>query len=158
MTNTQDDGVTRLAFVVDDLGPSQASYSLITALNKWVGESNQNDGVVFLRQVGRPCTNCNFPLFSLNDLPGYRGHCIATSFDSAQVLMKTQGPKRIAYYMQNPDWLTQFRPFEEWREVFLGMPVLCRSDYHRDLFSQCWNRRPVIVGDFDIGGLLAVLP
>lgn len=158
------DGVTRLAFVVDGLGASQASYSLIKNLNAWLAGSVLRDGCVFARRVEAPCLACEFPVFSASDLANYRGACVATSFDAALELAGLQGPgiqgpRVLAYYAQDPEWTCQYRPFDEWRRVLLSphFKILCRSTYHQELFRRCWNVRPAVADDFDIGEILTWL-
>lgn len=148
--------LTRLAFVVDNLGASQASYLLIKKLNTWLAESLRHDGCVFVRHMGSPCSACNFPIFSINDLANYKGICIATSFDAAKELIHIQGPSSIAYYAQDPEWTYQYRPFDEWRAVMLNskFKIMCRSSYHQDLFKRCWNTSPAIIEDFNIQDII----
>lgn len=150
--------VAQIGFVVDNLGPGQASFLLIRRLNDWLSASPLNAACVFVREMQSPCLPCDFPIFSLGDLFAFRGHAVATTFDSALSLAAVQGPISRTYYLQNIEWLYQYRPFEEWAGVFKNprFHIAVRSPYHRSLCAQCWNVSPAVVEDFAIDSLMSI--
>lgn len=149
----------KVGFLVDDLGPSQSSYFLIRSLNGWLAKSHEHDAIVFQRTTVRPCSEPRFALFTATDLPGFQGPVISTSFSCAQQLLKTQGPCKLAYYMQDVEWLRQARSWEEWQSVFANehLQILTRGSSHARLFRQCWNREVSLVEDFNMEQILEAL-
>lgn len=146
----------QIAFLVDDLGPSQQSFFLIQALNKWLQGSTENDAAVFCRTSRPPCSSPAFPVFSLADFPGYPGVAVATNWACADFLLATQGPKKRAIYVQDLEWSRRPGAYEDWYRVY-GDPslhMLCRGPSHADVLSKAWNRAVNFVPYFDVNEIL----
>lgn len=151
----------RLGFLVNDLGPSQSSFFIIQSINEWVSKSRFNDAAVFCRNGRPPCSHPQFPIFSLADFPGYVGVAVATSFECADFLRQTQGPRHRVYYSQDLEWTRRAGRYEDWYAVYgdTSLQMLARCRDHAAIMQVAWNRPFQVIPDFDISQILeAVCP
>lgn len=139
-----------VAFLVEDLSASQANFFLIHSLNDWVKKGRE--GMVFARKFHPPCAKPNFAVFSLADFFGFHGTAVATTFDTASLLVKVHGPRRKALYMQDLDWHRRPGSFDEWRGVYgdPGLRLFARGEDHARVAARAWNKPAIPLTDFDI--------
>lgn len=147
----------KLGIAVNNLGPSQANFQLIRNANKLLDEMGNLDIIVFYENAVRACVSPEFATMQMTECWGFDGPVIATSYSTAEKLLKCPCPSRKVYYIWDLEWLRQRRHFNEHRSVY-GNPsllLIARSLSHSQVVAQAWNR-PVsaVVEDFDMSRLL----
>jgi hypothetical protein len=149
--------MNRIAFLVDNLGPSQSSYFLIDACNRWLAESPHNDAVVFVNSMTRPVIAPKFGVMQLAEVAGYTGIAVATSFPLAATLLQSHGPRQRYFYCQDLDWARQVAPASYWSDVYEHslLRLLARSASHAKLLAKTWGQSQVpVIDDFSVSEIL----
>jgi len=149
----------KLAFAVHDLGPSDLSLRLLTEGNRWVQEGVGNDLAVFYQEAARPPLTPFFSSCHLAEGWAYDGAVVATSFRTAELLLRFPSPRRKAFLAWDLDWLRDQYDFRRLRAVY-GNPdltIIARCEDHAKALSRCWNRGLVLTKGFDLRAIAEVM-
>jgi hypothetical protein len=94
----------------------------------------------------------------MNDVYTEEGICVATSYDSAKLLLKCPGRKQNAFFIGQADWYKSGLPFEELESIFSSphMTFLARDLLTQKLLKSQWGVNSHIIGDLDIHRILGV--
>ncbi len=152
---------TKLGFLVNNFGPSQFNYRLITGLNEALSKRNDLDAICFFENLVPPCLNTNFACMQSAELYGFDGIAVANDFFGAKKLISCPFPAKKFFYCWDLDWLRfKAKTFAELREVYGSseLTLLARGVDHKVIIEQAWNRSvAAVVDDLDITQLLNVL-
>jgi hypothetical protein len=148
--------MNKLGIAVWDLGPSQLSYLLITSANRLLASRSDLDVMVFYEALQRPPTPPNFSVLQICEGWCYNGPVVATTFNTAEKLLRFPSCPRRFFYVWNLEWLRwKTRSYARLRQVY-GSPditLLARCEEHADILSKLWNRPVQSVGEFDVARL-----
>lgn len=133
--------------MVDKLGKDQTSYTVTKELNrveKWCP-------ILFFFDYDEPMWTPNFARMQMEH-SFYFGHpVVATSLETAQLLIQCLGPTKKFYYMFNLDWLYYYDAEKKYRGIYQNpaLNLIVRNEDHARLVEKCWLRKPFIVEDFN---------
>jgi len=151
--------VTKLAVMVNNLGPSQLAYALITQANALVGDRYDLDIVALYDTLAKPCHAMNFAAMQAAEGWGFDGPVVATTLNTAAKVLNFPAASRKLFLVWDLEWLrTQRKTFRPLQAVY-GHPdltLLARSKDHAQAISDCWNRDSIVVEDFDLGRIIEV--
>jgi hypothetical protein len=146
----------KLGILVDNLGPSQMAYSLISRANKVVTEEPSKCITVFYETLALPCIPLSFAQMNAAEVYGLNWPIIATNLSTAQKLLKITGPTRRLFYVWDLEWLRiQQKDFRSLYNVYgdQRLQLITRGDSHRIAIRNAWGRDSAIVEDFDMAKL-----
>lgn len=152
--------LTRIGFLMDDLGPSQTNYTLIRNLNRWLAGGPTRDAVLFINNPGPPCIKPECAIMSADECAAYDGVLVATDFHSARRLLTVISAGAKVFYSADPVWMRGPGDFAAWQSVYADPRLLLavRSEDHRMLYEKLWHRPVVVWPDCDPASLGEVLP
>jgi hypothetical protein len=97
----------------------------------------------------------------LNELWGFHYPVVATSLNTAGDLIKNPSPTKKFFYVYDLEWIVfEQKDFLKLAEIYRHpeLEIICRSESHRQIFENCWNRKVnYIINNFDIEKLLKVI-
>jgi hypothetical protein len=142
-----------LGFLLDDLSPSQTTYSCIFNSNHYLAKNNNLTICLFFNEISYPCTYPLFPRFHSRDCIGFDGLLISTSVESSMFLKQNYRSQKV-FYIQDLEWE------RSWGKN-LNLDVLyepdiikvCRSEDHKNFIKK--TKTPInlidtIIDNFDI--------
>jgi hypothetical protein len=142
----------KLGIVLDNLGPSQLAYAVLSQANRLVTERSDVDVTVFYESLTRPCITPWFATMQMAEAYGFDGPVVATSLSSAAKLLRMPSCPRKFFLVWDLEWLRKPQPYENLKAVYFHseLTLLARGEDHAKAISDCWNRPADIVGDFDL--------
>lgn len=151
---------TRLGIAVRHLGASQLNFEIISQANDLVGSRMDVDVVGFFEEPRQACFHPAFATMQMMEGWGYEAPIVATTFTTAEKLLRFPACPRRMFYVHDLEWLRGGqRSYEHLRSVYASgqLLLIARSDDHRRLLEQLWNR-PVaaVMPSFDIEQLLSL--
>lgn len=151
-----------LGVFVNNLGPSQLAYSVITELNKLVKERTDIAPVVFTTEPNPPCAKIETGIFNQSEIWGFNGKVVATSLQGAHQLLQTPGQLERYFYIWDLEWLrmTQGFVYDELLKIYSDprLKLICRSQDHANIMKNNFNVEITgIVENFNIKELLEIL-
>jgi len=150
----------KLGFVVNNLGPSQLAYNLLTKANALLSQRYDLDLIVFYEQPARPCVIPNFSIMPLSETWGYDGPLVATDLSSAATLINLPNPGRKIFYVYDLEWTFEpKRPYRALQAIY-GHPeltILCRGEDHKGAIEDSWNVWATALGEIDPTTILEFL-
>jgi hypothetical protein len=149
--------MVKLGIAVKDLGPSQLNFNMIRAANSLVMSRPDIDIIGFYENIQRHCLAMNFAVMQIAEAFAFDGTVVATTFSTAEKLLRFPSPKKRLFYVWDLEWLRSPRtPYRTWQAVY-GNPeltLLARSQDHAKAIGQAWNREVGILEDFDLERVL----
>ena len=148
-----------IAAVINNLGPSQKAFYLIKEFNKTIGSTNLCSSVFFERSsipVVPPMFSCK----SISFLSSFHHNAIATSFEEANILLKSNNASKKFLYLWDLEWLRNPNKFSEACDLLLDkrLNIIARSDSHATMIDNFCNKKPIaIVDNWDLDTLLEVV-
>lgn len=149
----------KLGVLVSDLGASQQNYYLIKNANDLVGNRSDTDVVAFYESLSHPCMAMNFASMQLAECWSFDGVAVATTFSTAEKLIRFPGPRKRAFYCWDIEWLREKRMFRDAQSVY-GRPeliLLARCKDHAEVISDVWCREVTVVEDFNLEEIFGVV-
>jgi hypothetical protein len=144
--------MSKLGFIVPDLGPSQLSFGLIKAANDAVAVNPGLCVTVFYENIRLPCVCPHFACMHVAEAYLFDGSLIATSFSAAEKMARMPSSPRKLFYVWDLDWLRPWRrqSFNEHALVYgnESIELLARSGDHAKVIAQAWNRSVAVTPDF----------
>lgn len=132
----------KLGFIVPHLGASQLSYSLLRNINQAVANDVSIDYNIFYEDMQKPCINPGFCVLQIHEAYEYKYPLIATSFNTANKLIRFPGTTKKFFYVWDLEWL---RPksidYNQLAEVYQNseLQLICRSNSHKKAVEDAWN-------------------
>lgn len=137
----------KIAFLIDNVEYSELLFDIHLFTLEHVDD---NDIIIFFKNNGKPYIYPQCPTMNICDLYGYTGTAIATSIDTARILINAIGPQQKIFY-----------PYDLWTNLpsfgygnlasVFKHPMLekfCRSEYHQNLIENSFDEEYTIVDDF----------
>lgn len=131
--------------LVDNLGPNQLAYEIITQLNE-LGPTSPF--MVFYQNF---CPYIIYPRFScmhITEAWAQKGTTIATNLSTAMKLQDFVGPNHRFYYVYDTEWLRgKHRPYELFQKVYCdkSYKLIAKSENHALALANGFNNPPVFV-------------
>lgn len=139
------------AIVVKKIKLNQLSYLIKR-------ESENNTIIVFSQEENRMNTNNGYSICSVYDLWNYKGeNIIATDIDSCRIILKNPSVKKFFFYVWDLEWLrlNDF-DYESLYNIYGNEDIVlvARSHRHASAIQNCWNRKSLVVENFNIKEIL----
>lgn len=149
----------KVSVMVNDMGYSQLSTSLIRSFNKICESYAGIDTMAFYRDPSMAPITPLFSCMSYAEIWGYDGAVIATDLRMAKSLIEVTGPKKKYFYLWDLEWLRMPSPvYRELSDVYNSdsLELIVRSEHHSEIVSKCWKKPSLVMKDFDPEVLLAI--
>jgi hypothetical protein len=142
----------KLGISLDNLGPSQLAYAVLSQANRLVTERSDVDVTVFYETLARPCITPRFAHMQMAEAYGFDGPVVATSLSSAGKLLRMPACPKKLFLVWDLEWLRKPHAYENLKTVYCHseLTLLARGEDHAKAISDCWNRPVAVVGDFDL--------
>lgn len=141
----------KISFLVDNIEYSELLFDISLFVSRHIDD---HDILIFFKNNGKPYVYPQCPMMNICDLYGYTGSVVATSIDTARILISAVGPQQKIFY-----------PYDLWTSLpsfsygslasVIKHPSLekfCRSENHQNLIDNNFDEAYNTVENFD--GLL----
>lgn len=129
----------KISFLIDNIEQSELLYDISQFVNK---SNNEHDIIIFFKNHGVPYRTPSCPQMNICDLYGYGGSAIATSIDTARILINAVGPQEKIFYPYDVEWLS-FPTFSygQLNSIFNSKDLLkfCRSESHKKAIENSFD-------------------
>jgi hypothetical protein len=119
---------------VETFGPNQITLA-ITEVDKSLIFFRGSDELPFTPSIS--AMNCV-------DATGFRGIAIATDLESAKTVVSMPGPILRYFLVWDLEWMRGEHGKTHQELCYLyrnpSLPLIARSEYHREVIEKCWNR------------------
>jgi hypothetical protein len=142
-----------IGVILNDLTASQLSYFVVKNFNDYLDKHPKSHIICFYQEISQHSLPANFACMEISEIWGFEGPIIATTFESAEKLLGCATCPRPVFYLWDLEWLRTERDFASWRKVFADerMDIIVRSQSHKQIFEECWNRKVLgIVDNFNL--------
>lgn len=138
-----------LAFLVEDLNPSQLSFLLIKACNAL--SSVDISPIIFYNNLSKTMVEPNFACMNMSMFSYFRGVAVATSLETAKQLLQSNNNCKKYLYLWDLEWLRKNSDYMENLKVLRNknLTVLSRSATHSKLIQNYANITNVDVIDLE---------
>lgn len=150
----------KLGVAVNNLGPSQLAFRLITQANDLVSERTDLDIIAFYERVAPPCVMLNIATMPMVESFSYDGAVVATDLSTAQQLAGAAAPASKFFLVWDLEWTRMpQKDFRSLRSIYGDerLRLLARSEDHAKAISDAWNRSADVVGDLDLERILELV-
>jgi hypothetical protein len=142
-----------IGVMVSSLSHSQLSFYSIRKGNEYLKENPLGSYTIFFANLSKPVIVPCFALLNLVEAYSFNGITVATCPETAIKLLGMPGNKRKIFYSFDLYWIRQPRlPFESLQYIYGNphMELFARSESHRKIMENCWNRPVKVSEDFDL--------
>lgn len=140
-----------IGVLLNDVSLTQLNYKALTELNNLNFSSNHNC-VAFYNNVSQPCTNNFCALINTHEIHKVRnGTLIATTLETAEILLKSQTNSRKVFYVWSLEWIHN-KGLDYMKNVGImrSLELWTRSESYADVIENYCNVRPKIAEDFNL--------
>ena len=75
---------------------------------------------------------------------------IATSVETAKILLECPLPTKKFFYIWDLDWLYKNGDFQEYRQIYRELTPIVRCEEHAQVIRKCWLQQSVkVIEDFN---------
>ena len=146
--------------LLQNIGASQLSYSVVQQLNHLGNIRPDIDTIVFYEDMHKNCLPPNFAVMQIAEAWGQHGPTIATSLSTALKLIGFPSARKI-FYVWDLEWLRgQQRHYKMYADIYTypELELIARSEEHKKAIENAFNKEVKhIMPDFDTNQLLKVL-
>lgn len=148
----------KIGFIVNNLGPSQISYNLISQINKLYSANVPVCFAIFYENVANLMMEPNCMIMQCSEAWSYKGILISTSLTNANKLIRMPAAEKKYFYVWNIEWLGNIIPYYEPTQFVYSNPelhLIARNEDHATLIQNSYNRNvDFVVDDFDLVSML----
>lgn len=134
---------TAVGLVFNSLASHQSVFYAVTRANILLKERHDIDFAAFSEQLSNPCVQLNFASFAMVDLYNWEGIGISTDINTTMYLLKSVGPKRRIFYVQDLEWLRypQRKSYESLASIYRhpSLELWTRSASHKRFIENNFN-------------------
>lgn len=153
--------ITKLGFVVSNIGPTQICYDIIKQSNDYLSHSDDVDVCLFWISDGPKPLQPKFACMPLIEAYAFNGHIIATDIHTLSRVMDYPGPNRnnrILFYDYNLDYLRipqQMRNWDQFNVLYNNdkVDLIARSEAHAEILHSIFRPVKGVVENCDISKL-----
>lgn len=148
-----------IAAIVDNLGPSQMSFYLIKRFNNLIKNVDYAP-LCFYNNLTRPVITPFFGCANISSLSSFKGAAIATSIETAGLLLNTYNKMNRYLYVWDLEWLRHPIDFNGAMSIFRNpkIKIIARSDDHRRAIENYANKKVSgIVEDWSTEDLMKII-
>lgn len=148
----------KLAFIVEDLGPSQIAAILVNQSNKALYDSiGFNISLFFVEQIP-PCVDPMFARYHVADLVDFDGYVVATSVKTAKEMMSAKRAKKCFYITDIVQVMNNLKDkaLIDILEDTNILKITRSKDYFDKLRELGYHINTNIIKDFDIPKFLEI--
>lgn len=147
--------------LIDRMNLSQLGVKLSVALNEIEVDYTDLDVILFNGTQETLPTIARFALMQQCEAWDLAAPVMATSLNTAQMLLKMPCPTRKYFYVYNLEWiyLQNTPPYSALQSVYQNddIELIARSDSHYDVLKRCWKEPIATIEDFDYKQLAQIL-
>lgn len=132
----------RIAAILDSLGPTQNAFYLIKEFNK-LGSDVKYAPVCFYNNLSPPVVKPLFSCMNISYYATYYGYTIASTIETANLMLKTHNSSEKIFYVWDLEWLRNAIAFDNVVDIMRDerITLVARSEYHRDLIEKYANKK-----------------
>ena len=150
----------KVGIMVDSLGMSQQSYSIIRELNKINSIDDYVDIIVFYHKYDQTPMSPHFAMMQEQEVWGFDGTVISTSLLSTEKLIRCPCPKKKLFYVWDLEWVyNPYLRYQYSKEIYQSeeIELIARSKSHANIIEACWKKPVAILEDFNHEQLISIL-
>jgi hypothetical protein len=140
-----------LAIVVNNLSIGQLSY-LISK------QAKNRSIIVFSKESYTMNLNNGFSVLSAFEFLNYKGkNVVATDIESCKVVISNPAIEKFYFYVWDLEWMRlESFDYEDMSNVYRNEKsiLVSRSERHALAIEQAWNKKSLIIEDFDIDKII----
>lgn len=132
--------MNKIAALIDNLGVSQYSHSIIKNFNEL---SKENDVYFFSKVPPMIATNINFSIINIYHIDSFNGNIFASNIEDARILLKLTSKSKKFLYLWDIEWIRSPQDFYQNIEVLKSNSInlVARSESHASLIENYTNRK-----------------
>lgn len=138
----------KTGIILDDMSASDKTYHIMNSLNEHV-ENNRDEIFGFVANVSKKVIPTNFAYSNCSDISNFqKGLLIATSLDTADILVKTRVSSKKCFYVWSLEWLIQPYNYSGLKALISNenLKIITRSQLQADIIK---NNYDVVVDGID---------
>lgn len=160
------DGMTKLGFLVDNLGASQLGYYISKNVGSYLETHPQSNITCYYDNFERKCAQTNFATMNIIEAWDQEGAMIATSENTAKKLLNFIGTRKKFFYIwdvvlfyERIAGLKHMKIFDMNNILFKeDLTLICRNRLHAQLIENNFNRRvEYIVENFNMDKIMEIV-
>lgn len=146
----------QLGVIVDDLGYSQLSFTLLHQVYK-LSQNIDNTVIIFQKDVVPPYMIPMCSVLNTSELFGFNGLLLVTSLDNLKLAKKiSKAAKDIIYYMWDLEWLRNNKNFLENYKLLKDTKIIVQNKYHYDAVYQYCGFKPIaVIENLDLNNIVS---
>lgn len=136
----------------NDFGKSDKNYYLMKYMNEFV-KTRTTELCAFIMNVSHKVINTDFAYINMSDVAHFNdGLLVATSIDTADVLMKASITSKKCFYVWSIDWLGQATVYNGIKRILSdkNLKIVTRTAMQADIIKNNYNVDAVVLKDFDV--------
>jgi hypothetical protein len=141
-----------IATIVNALDHTQMAFYMIKELNKTLGDVEYSP-ICFYSTLSHPPVIPFFACMNTSYYSRFDGATVATSIETANMMLKTKNNSRKFLYLWDLEWLRRPLNFDDVISVLChsDISIIARSNSHKDMITNYCNKEPAgIVDDWSI--------
>lgn len=131
----------KLGFLLNDCSASELAFNI---LERGMTHSDTLDTTIFYNIITKPCIDSLVSKMHILEAYLYDGPIIATDLNSAVKLINFPSPCPKMFFLNDLEWtrLPQ-RNFAQLEQIYRNpqLHLFCRSEDHKKVVENCWNRK-----------------
>ena len=141
----------RIGFLIDSTGFSQMTMFIAQMSLQIKQDKSHVDCCLFPLSVAPSPLNLPFALIPAEYAWSYPGVLVATSFETAKILLKCRGASQKIFYVWDFDWIHNIQPLKDIDHIYNSedFKVVVRSQDAYDVYKKCWRKPDDIIEEFD---------
>jgi len=158
--------MTKLGFLVDNLGASQLGYYISKNIGSYLENNQQSSITCYYDNFERKCSQTNFATMNIIEAWDQGGAIVATSENTARKLLNFVGTQEKFFYVWDMTFfyeriggIKHMKTFDM-NNIFFkeGLTLICRNNLHAQLIENNFNRKvKYVVDNFDINKIVEII-
>ena len=160
------DGMTKLGFLVDNLGASQLGYYISKNISSYLEDNPQSNIACYYDNFERKCSQTNFATMNIIEAWDQSGAMVATSENTAKKLLNFIGTRKKFFYIWDLGLFYDRIAGRKYTKIFNidnvfieeDLTLICRNHVHAELIENNFNRKvKYTVDNFDINKIMEIV-
>ena len=138
-----------IGFLMDGIGNSDLSFSVLQLINNELMDSNKYSPVLFVRNLYPPVINPLCLMTNLASVNNFQGVAIATDLQSADTLNQSNSPCEKWLYLWDIEWLNEMVNYDVATEILKSFNLICRSKSHQAIIKNFCGKDAHVINNFN---------
>ncbi len=151
----------QIGILVDSLNRNDLSINILNKIKPY--SKGYVDPIVFFQRLEIAHARYRFGLMASSELWGFKGTAIATSLNTAELLLNCISPQKKYLYLWDLEWMKndikQCKNVDYLYKIYNdpNLHLIAKSKEHYDIIKSCWKEPVGIVEGFDYERLIELV-